>query len=457
MKVFRISFLGYFLVLCLIFQVKAQPNIRSIYRNIREMAFSIIGRSINEPRLLQRADSQHRIQKRMPSNVEFPCRQSNNDQNLFKSVKNSRMLPWSEVRSKTRPTSVHALRPGDIDVVGAMGDSLTAANGAGASNVFQVFIENRGVSWSIGGQNTWREYCTLPNILKEFNPKLIGYSLADGLGHQSVTQFNAAEIGAMSRDLPHMARELVRRMKNDPRVDINNDWKLITIMIGANDFCVDVCYQRNPMKAVDNHVQELRTALRTLRDNLPRTLVNVVPGPNVETIKRFSNKPPVCQILHLVNCPCFMGEAHRHMWPMMRDIIKKWQQVDATIDQAPEFNTKEDFAVVVQPFDLDIKFPTDKNGNTDYSYLSTDCFHFSQKGYAIAANALWNNMMEPVGNKSMNWKDIYDTVLCPTIDHPYIYTRNNSFTSINNQIYKNNNNNERRYLENNLVKRNIYG
>lgn len=60
------------------------------------------------------------------------------------------MLPWSEVRSKTRPTSVHALRPGDIDVVGAMGDSLTAANGAGASNVFQVLIENRGVSWSIG-------------------------------------------------------------------------------------------------------------------------------------------------------------------------------------------------------------------------------------------------------------------------------------------------------------------
>jgi hypothetical protein len=32
-------------------------------------------------------------------------------------------------RSPTRPATVHKLRPGDIDVVGAMGDSITAGNG----------------------------------------------------------------------------------------------------------------------------------------------------------------------------------------------------------------------------------------------------------------------------------------------------------------------------------------
>lgn len=54
------------------------------------------------------------------------------------------------VRSKVRPTSVHRLRPGDVDIVAAMGDSLTAGNGAVASNIFDVFTENRGMSWSIG-------------------------------------------------------------------------------------------------------------------------------------------------------------------------------------------------------------------------------------------------------------------------------------------------------------------
>lgn len=73
-----------------------------------------------------------KIQETIPHSVKFPC----TDKSLFK--------------SKTKPTSVHALRPGDIDLVGALGDSLTVANGAGASNVLQIITENRGVSWCIG-------------------------------------------------------------------------------------------------------------------------------------------------------------------------------------------------------------------------------------------------------------------------------------------------------------------
>jgi hypothetical protein len=64
------------------------------------------------------------------------------------------------------PTSVHKLRPGDIDVIAAMGDSLTAGTGIFANNVLQVLVENRGVTAAGGGQGTWREYLTLPNILK---------------------------------------------------------------------------------------------------------------------------------------------------------------------------------------------------------------------------------------------------------------------------------------------------
>lgn len=84
--------------------------------------------------------------------------------------------------------SVHKLRPGDIDIVGAIGDSLTAGNGALATNILQVVIENKGVSWSIGGQGSWHKYLTLPNILKVFNPNLYGYSLSDGYSVQKVAR-----------------------------------------------------------------------------------------------------------------------------------------------------------------------------------------------------------------------------------------------------------------------------
>lgn len=49
-----------------------------------------------------------------------------------------------------RPLSVHKLRPGDIDVIAAMGDSLTAGFGLTATNLFDVIIEERGKVFSIG-------------------------------------------------------------------------------------------------------------------------------------------------------------------------------------------------------------------------------------------------------------------------------------------------------------------
>lgn len=86
----------------------------------------------------------------MPETMLFPCADPN-DATININSSSKKVLPsLAKFRSKERPTSVHALKPGDIDVVGAMGDSLTAANGAGATNIFQVLTENRGVSWSIG-------------------------------------------------------------------------------------------------------------------------------------------------------------------------------------------------------------------------------------------------------------------------------------------------------------------
>lgn len=38
-------------------------------------------------------------------------------------------------------------------------------------------------------------------------------------------RFNAAEIGAMSSDIPYEAEILVKRMLKDPKVDVKNHWK----------------------------------------------------------------------------------------------------------------------------------------------------------------------------------------------------------------------------------------
>jgi hypothetical protein len=99
-------------------------------------------------------------------------------------------------RSKTVPNSVHKLRPGDIDVVGAIGDSQTTGNGIVAIDITQIHLEGRGQAWSIGGQQTWRQLLTIPNILKEFNPSLYGYSVFNNKNEDEKSpQFNVAVAG----------------------------------------------------------------------------------------------------------------------------------------------------------------------------------------------------------------------------------------------------------------------
>lgn len=48
----------------------------------------------------------------------------------------------------------------------------------------------------------------------------------------------------------------------------------------------------------------------------------------------------------------------------------------------PEFQ-RDDFAVVVQPILLEAFIPLASDGYSDMTYLSSDCFHVSQKTNAL--------------------------------------------------------------------------
>ena len=56
------------------------------------------------------------------------------------------------------------------------GDSITAAFGVGADTLAGALINNRGFSWSIGGNETLNTSLTLPNIFKNFNEDVTGWS-----------------------------------------------------------------------------------------------------------------------------------------------------------------------------------------------------------------------------------------------------------------------------------------
>ncbi|XP_063775485.1 phospholipase B1, membrane-associated-like [Pseudophryne corroboree] len=321
------------------------------------------------------------------------------------------------------PTSVHKLRPGDIKVVAALGDSLTAGFGANATSLLNLAVESRGISWSIGGDEALEKHTTLPNIMKKFNPNLQGFSTGTGSRNQ---MFNVAVSGAKAENMLSQAQTLLQKMKESSVINFNEDWKLITIFIGGNDLC-QYCQNRDRY-SLKNHIQHLKNTLDVFYNEIPRVFVNLVEIMEVEGLRKVTSENIGCSLLKPNLCPCFINP--RDGSPELNEIKRFNRDLQIQVTAlAEKYQGREDFAVVAQPFFKNTVVPVDHLGEPDVSFFSADCFHFSERGHAEMAIALWNNMLEPAGEKQNHNNFTHDRhkLKCPSNDHPFLFTLKNSF------------------------------
>ncbi|KAK2878753.1 hypothetical protein Q8A67_019544 [Cirrhinus molitorella] len=322
------------------------------------------------------------------------------------------------------PTSVHSLRPGDIKVVASLGDSLTAAFGAQAENILELMTEVRGVSWSIGGDETLETVTTLPNILKKFNPNVFGFS--KGIAPRP-NGFNMAVSGAKAGNIPPQVTDLITAFKESTEIDFENDWKLVTLFIGGNDLC-QYCHDRASLSP-SKYIEHIRTSLDLLYKEVPRVLVNLVGILEIEDLRLIKRDTLGCSLLQETMCPCVLEP--RDNSPEMNEMKKVNRDLQTETEKlvyGGQYDGREDFAVVLQPFFKNSVVPMLEDGTPDVTFFSVDCFHFSERGHAEMAIALWNNMLEPVDNKQNYNNFTYDRskIQCPTKEHPFIFTRKNS-------------------------------
>ncbi|KAM5143269.1 phospholipase B1, membrane-associated [Callospermophilus lateralis] len=321
------------------------------------------------------------------------------------------------------PTSVHQLRPADIKVVAALGDSLTTAVGARPSNSSNPLTSWRGLSWSIGGDGALETHTTLPNILKKFNPSIFGFSTST---HEETAGLNVAAEGARARDMPAQARDLVERMKTSPEVNLKKDWKLITLFIGVNDLCH---YCENPEDhSTEEYVQHIQQALDIFYEELPRAFINVVEVMELTSLYQDPDRKCTMLLAAPSNCTCFRHSQDALAMQELKKVNWNLQSAISKFSYWHRYMQREDFAVVVQSFLQNTLVPLNKQGGTDLTFFSEDCLYFSERGHAEMAIALWNNMLEPVGQKttSNNFTHSRTKLKCPSSDSPYLYTLWNS-------------------------------
>lgn len=323
--------------------------------------------------------------------------------------------------SPSRPTSVHQLRPGDINVIAAIGDSLTAAKAAGSPRLSSLLHDYRGLSWSIGGDGTFQTLHSLPNILKEYNPDVYGFSNSIGDCMSLEAGFNVARSGATSNDLSFQASLLIQRIKNDPLIDNENDWKLITILIGGNDICRSCHSYYN----ASIYVKHLKTALDMLKATVPRAFINLVEIMPVELVRKLPSGA-FCERIQNYYCQCAAFPKSEEEYNQIIEERKEFQRLTESLISSGIYDDKEDFTVVLQPFYRNATIPTiPGTTNIDYSFYAVDCFHYSAKGQSLSGLALWNNMLQLINHKSTNWT-VSDSILCPTDSRPFLVTSKNS-------------------------------
>ncbi|XP_060552278.1 phospholipase B1, membrane-associated-like isoform X2 [Ruditapes philippinarum] len=306
-------------------------------------------------------------------------------------------------------SSVHTLRPEHVSVVAAMGDSLTAGNGILGNNILDCLTEYRGRSWSIGGDLNFAQGVeTLPNILKEFNPHLHGYSLGKcDETNYACSQLNVAVAGETSQDMPDQARDLVSRLTNPNfGVDLMNEWKVITVFIGGNDLC-DICNNYN-IHQPSSYLAKVEEALDILHQNIPKAFINLVQIFDITPLARVS-QGFFCNLITQSVCGCAKNVNNN---AMLQGASHEYQAGLQRLVDSGKYDTRDDFTVVLQPFFEDTEPVRDHSGGYDLAYFAPDCFHFSDLGANAAGKSLWNNMIEPVGSKKREWH-LNEAFHCP--------------------------------------------
>jgi len=211
---------------------------------------------------------------------------------------------------------------------------------------------------------------------------------------------------------------MVKDMGRLKGVNVTRDWKVATVFTGGNDLC-DICYHGTDVEAA--YMSSIEKGLDYLLANVPRLFVNLVSEVDVSFLSQLNAS--TCSV-HNAECGCIGDGANSIL--KMHSAAMEMQRAMHKIAALPRYQQRDDWTVVVQTLYEHFTFPLDASGKPDASFFSPDCFHYSTKGHASAAVALWNNMLQPVGQKS-TWSRAFSSSLsCPTSKRPFLATQKNS-------------------------------
>ncbi|ORY90421.1 hypothetical protein BCR43DRAFT_518886 [Syncephalastrum racemosum] len=337
------------------------------------------------------------------------------------------------------PTGVNDLRPDDIGVIAAIGDSIMAgfiARGVNASTPYVTlsqYTEDRGVSFAIGGD---RDAVTLPNILEHYAgaglqgasvgtrpPQICEdelWSLCIGTEHHGDDHFNAAQSGATSLNFTQQVQYLIERIGRGTSFD--DEWKILTIFLGSNDVVL-ACL---PGYSAAEYEQRMREGLSLLKQNLNKVFINLIaPSPaNANDLLKHTLdlsyvKPtvPPNPGYDLFICPCcYEIPAIDVLGTPVSPLGQATMTLASTAFGLSIKKLANEFADTSPNATFTVTYQNMYSIPTSPRYISNiDGYHASKLGHAYGAKLLWNNMFRKEALRPlMTVEHEGELVRCPT-------------------------------------------
>jgi phospholipase B1 len=324
--------------------------------------------------------------------------------------------------AKAAATSVQDLRIDDITVIAAIGDSITAGYSAipkadvnGAIGLGDL-REDRGKSFSTGGDSGAE---SLGNFMAQFSSKVSGRSygsrgLSIFMGHNNDKDaLNAGVVRAEVNDLSKQVDWVYSQMQNDKTVNIENDFKLMTLYVGANNICSSCITAVDPAQWAN----EIRSVLKKLEAKIPRLIVILPHLFKLSQVWDVTGDVAYCDKRRASpltgECICAFlegadGVAKRAAMDKLSD------QLNAELDKIREEYVAKNSASFMVTVDPSVSGFSMKEFGLDY-ISNIDCFHPSQEAHAVFARALWNNLNLSFDQKSKTIRPFIQSQ-CPTSD-----------------------------------------
>ncbi|EYC01797.1 hypothetical protein Y032_0104g3608 [Ancylostoma ceylanicum] len=289
-------------------------------------------------------------------------------------------------------TSIGDLSPEDIAIIASMGDALATGLGLWP----KTNIEFRGAAFPSGGDATIDGLVTIPNILSEFNNRLVGVSHGMGTRDQlPETQLSVAESGATTDKMPEQAKELVRRLKNLVEVDYTQHWIMVIVTIGTEEVC---------SRCTSPNFTALTNAIDILQAHLPRAFVVLLGPIHVSFPHKLKGN------LLKSRCECSREASNTLMEQLSADWKTAFEKLQEHVDTNP-FRPPTFGILAIPELTITSRYP--------YGLFIPNKPLLNRRGHNYATKWLWNRLIAGENYNLSAAVLSQDAYFCPSIGCPY--------------------------------------